>query len=561
MHQDDMESRIRNAVEHVAPDPLENILSSRGSQENAVRPAAEKRVRKKTHWTSLAAAAVLALICCGGFAAWQNASAVASVISLDVNPSIQLRVNAREKVLSADPMNEDAEVILENMELKGSQLNVAVNAIVGSLLQHGYLDRISSAILISVEDSDAQRASRLENSLMDQVNATLQNASSGAEILSQVVERTDGLEDKAAASGISVGKAALVEQVQTCNSSLDFDGLSALSVAELRQLQSAGAPAMPIGQDAAFSSALAQAGLSAADVLSCEVDPELDETPPHYEVELKTASGKWEFDVDAYTGAILNGSAATAQETRPASPSSAGSIGEAAAKRAALDHAGITDESSLKYINCWLEYDNGQPHHYQVEFQTRTARYEYEIDLTTGAVLDAETEQTASSSGPASSPSPAPSSLPSAAGRIGVETAQSIALSDAGLSASDVTGLKVELDREGGTEIYDVEFRTSGVEYDYELRASDGAILKSDWEAGKTSSTTAVSADVGAEAAKSAAFLDAGVSAESVTHLKIEADTKKGTAVYKIEFKVSDTEYEYEIRASDGAVLSRDTDH
>ena len=126
MHQDDMESRIRNAVEHVAPDPLENILSSRGSQENAVRPAAEKRVRKKTHWTSLAAAAVLALICCGGFAAWQNASAVASVISLDVNPSIQLEVNKNEKVLSATPMNDDGAEILDGMDLKGTQARLAV---------------------------------------------------------------------------------------------------------------------------------------------------------------------------------------------------------------------------------------------------------------------------------------------------------------------------------------------------------------------------------------------------------------------------------------------------
>lgn len=82
------------------------------------------------------------------------------MVSLDVNPSIQLQVNSKERVLSADALNDDAQVILEGMDLKGTQLNVAVNAIVGSLLQHGYLDKISSAILISVEDQDLQRASR-----------------------------------------------------------------------------------------------------------------------------------------------------------------------------------------------------------------------------------------------------------------------------------------------------------------------------------------------------------------------------------------------------------------
>lgn len=60
-------------------------------------------------------------------------NSVASVVSLDVNPSIQLQVNSKERVLSADALNDDAQVILEGMDLKGTQLNVAVNAIVGSL--------------------------------------------------------------------------------------------------------------------------------------------------------------------------------------------------------------------------------------------------------------------------------------------------------------------------------------------------------------------------------------------------------------------------------------------
>lgn len=119
------------------------------------------------------------------------------MVSLDVNPSIQLQVNSKERVLAADALNDDAQVILEGMDLKGTQLNVAVNAIVGSLLQHGYLDKISSAILISVEDQDLQRASQLESSLTDTVNSALQNASSGAAVLSQAIASDAELESLA----------------------------------------------------------------------------------------------------------------------------------------------------------------------------------------------------------------------------------------------------------------------------------------------------------------------------------------------------------------------------
>ena len=64
-------------------------------------------------------------------------------------------------------MNDDAHAILADMgdgeDLKGAKLDVAVNAIVGSLVRNGYLESISSAIMISVEDRDQSRAHRLQH--------------------------------------------------------------------------------------------------------------------------------------------------------------------------------------------------------------------------------------------------------------------------------------------------------------------------------------------------------------------------------------------------------------
>ena len=104
------------------------------------------------------------------------------------------------------------------------------------MLQHGYLDKISSAILISVEDQDLQRASQLESSLTDTVNSALQNVSSGAAVFSQAIASDAELESLARSSSLSVGKAALIRDVQALNSSLSLDDLSALSVEELEQL-------------------------------------------------------------------------------------------------------------------------------------------------------------------------------------------------------------------------------------------------------------------------------------------------------------------------------------
>ena len=54
------------------------------------------------------------------------------------------------------------------------------------------------------------------------------------------------------------------------------------------------------------------------------------------------------------------------------------------------------------------------------------------------------------------------------------------------------------------------------------------------------------------------AFMDADVKADEVTNLRTHLEKDDGVYVYDIEFYVGNIEYEYEIRAEDGAVLEKD---
>ena len=60
------------------------------------------------------------------------------------------------------------------------------------------------------------------------------------------------------------------------------------------------------------------------------------------------------------------------------------------------------------------------------------------------------------------------------------EEAKAIALERAELKETDVRFVKVELDRERGTAVYEVEFNHGLKEYNAEIKAEDGTILK--WE-------------------------------------------------------------------------------
>ena len=450
MTNDLMERRLSAALDKTAPDDVAGVLSRCTERKGTVVPMKKKNQRMKK-WMQ-AMAACLAVLLLGGGVLVQQAHAVTSVVSLDVNPSIELRVNSREKVVSCQALNDEAAAVLADMD--GGRDLKAVNAIVGSLVRCGYLDTLSSAILISVEDKDQARAQRLQQELTSVAGGAL--GDSQAAVLSQTVQQDKDLEKLAKANQISTGKAALIRQAMALNSSLNFEGLAKLSVEELRDLIEAGAPGMPIGMTAALEAAANYAGLTTADVADADVDPELDETPAHYEVELEVPGhGELEYRVDAYTGQVLSGPA-NVKRSAPVNPS--GDIGMEAAKSAALKHAGL---SSATFTKAERDSDDGR-WEYELEFHTATAAYEVTVDAISGSVLDYEKENLRSSS----------------TSDIGAQAAKSAALRHAGLSEGQVQELQVEWDNENGRAVYEVEFKSGGMEYEYVIDAATGSVLE-----------------------------------------------------------------------------------
>ena len=397
MTNEKMEQRLAAALEKTAPDDVNGVLSRCEERKGTVIPmTTEKTANRK--WTALIAACLAVMLLGGGGVFYQRANAVASVVSLDVNRS--------EKVLVCTPLNEDAKAILADMsngaDLKGAKLDVAVNAIVGSLVRSGYLDSISSAIMISVEDKDTARAEKLQRELTSTVDGVLQTSEAKAAVLTQTLTQDAGREQQARENKISTGKAALVNHVLALNSALKFDTLAKLSVEELKDLAEAGAPAMPIGKAAAAYAAEQYAGTTAVDSVTAEVDSELDESPAHYEVELHTAWGEFEYLVDAYTGKVLSGqkdlltTASTPNVTtkpsdqKPDPSGTAQDIGYAKAKSIALNHAGVSKNEAYD-MDIELDDEDGILV-YEVEFKSGNMEYDYEINAATGTILKYESE-------------------------------------------------------------------------------------------------------------------------------------------------------------------------
>ena len=400
MTNEKMEQRLASAVEKTAPDDVGGVLSRCEMRKGTVINMPIMKTAKRK-WTILVAACLAVVLLAGGGVLYQQANAVASVVSLDVNPSIELKVNSSEKVLVCTPLNDDAKAILADMgegaDLKGAKLDVAVNAIVGSLVRNGYLSSISSAIMISVEDKNADRAQKLQQELASAVDVALQTGESKASVLTQTVQQNAELDQQARENNISTGKAALVNRVLALNSTLKFEELAAFSVGELKDLIEAGAPAMPIGKDKALDIAVKAFGnTTSAQISYSEVDAELDETPAHYEVEIITQSGEeFEYKIDAYTGVILETKREAADGTETPSGDSSfptlDSINYAKVKAIILKYLGIS-ENNIYDMNIKLEVEDGTLV-YEVEFKSDHIEYSFKINAVTGVVLEYEAER------------------------------------------------------------------------------------------------------------------------------------------------------------------------
>ena len=490
MNHHKLKKDLRQAYERATPDLWDAVLSDCKQQKGNVIMMTTKQ---KTSWikryAGLAACLCLIIGIVFSFFSYRANNTVDTTVSLDVNPSIEIEVNKKERVLRVIPLNEDGKAIVGDLDFSGSDLNVAVYALIGSMVQNGYLNELSNSILISVDNRDPARGALLQERISRGVNEMLQGESFHGAILSQTVSHTDLLRQLAEPYGISAGRAQLIQAILSQSDRHSFEELAALSVNELNLLLNANAPGATnleligtasdkayIGEEKAKEIALHKAGVSADSLTEVHIKLDTDDGALVYEVEFVSGDYEYEIKIDALTGEILDYECerhfSAAQPTQPESW-----ISTEEAKEIALRHAGL-DAAAVTGFRCELDMEDGMAV-YEIEFYANGFEYDYKIDAATAAVLKAEKEAEESAAKPTA---PQPEQPQPATHRITGQEAKEIALRHAGLDAAAVTGFRCELDMEDGMAVYEIEFQANGYEYKYEINAVTGAVLKAEKE-------------------------------------------------------------------------------
>ncbi len=407
----EIEKRIHAAVCSATPDKLDDIMKACGIREQTEQQPERKTVylkpkKKKPAYKVFGSVAAALIICIAGVLAFGKggASEAAAIIGLDVNPSIQLSVDDNGKVIEASAVNKDGEKILDDMSLAGTDMKVAANAIVGSMLQQGFLNDISNSILVSVQAKDSAKGTSLQEELSSSLNQYLGSYALSAAVMGQCITDDSEITAFAAENGISEGKAYLIKTLAASDSRLTEAGLLKLSTQELILLASEKSsdktPAVSygevnksqyIGKDKALNIALAKAGLKKSQISGCEVEFECDDGNITYDIEFYCGSAEYEFEIDATTGNIIeyetDGDGYEGSHHKNSADNSGSKyIGRSRAKEIALAKAGLT---ALQIHDYEIELDDGE---YEIDFKYQNMEYEVDIDAKTGRVLKFDKE-------------------------------------------------------------------------------------------------------------------------------------------------------------------------
>jgi len=151
--------------------------------------------------------------------------------------------------------------------------------------------------------------------------------------------------------------------------------------------------AKKITADEAKRIALAHAKLVEKDVTFVKVELE-DNNRYEYDVDFYSRNVEYDYEIDAVSGAILSADRDIENYVIPTQPSTAAANSQTSeisverAKQIALSHAGV---ESARFKKAKLDYENGVKV-YDIEFKVGNLEYEYDINVSNGAIISSSVE-------------------------------------------------------------------------------------------------------------------------------------------------------------------------
>lgn len=146
-----------------------------------------------------------------------------STIFIDINPSINLKINKKEIVKEVIPLNEDGIIFTRDLELIDVHLDDAIDILVLEAVNNGYFTDDFANISVSTFNKSDEKASKINQKIQNRLKQNVSNIN------------INNFEEEAKEYDISPGKMAAINKAMEADSDLTFE--EALKMSEDKLLK------------------------------------------------------------------------------------------------------------------------------------------------------------------------------------------------------------------------------------------------------------------------------------------------------------------------------------
>lgn len=164
-----MENKIQDAFAqiHASPklkeDTLRFLQAERSRRSRQIERIGRIERSRRTgltgpgRWQHAFTAVCAALALVVGIGVYHTTQTPVSYVSIDVNPSVELALNRYDRVVSATAYNDDGELILDQVNVKGTRYTDAIDTIIESSAMQPYLtDRSTLTFTVAAYNPDKE---------------------------------------------------------------------------------------------------------------------------------------------------------------------------------------------------------------------------------------------------------------------------------------------------------------------------------------------------------------------------------------------------------------------
>ncbi len=460
MKNKNIKGELYNIFDNLIYSSFDNVAHKVKNNKGVVLNMKKENNKKLFYGLGFSFACVIMLFI--GIIFFKNNSNIA-IIGIDVNPSLELGINSKNKVVSVNTNNDDAIKVIGDMNLKGTDVLVAMNAIFGSMVKNGYINDSENSILISLVDGEYN-----VDKLANDVYNNLQNEKINSSILTLNTNTSDYDNELSKKYNISVSKVKLIKSIINKNSLYRFEDLSKLNTNELNILANnsinkneevstigSASTSKYISIDMVKEIVFKHAKVENKNIVNLEIEYDYENGNMIYDVEFDCNNIEYDYEVDAVSGKILESEIENKNKDSNNNNNSSNTyLSKDKIKEIALKKANVS-----KYYDYDVEFKfKGGTPIYEVEFETDSAEYDIKINAKNGNIIKYEVKN----------------KKVDTSKFISKDKAKNIVLNDA--KVTEYYDYEIELDDNE----YEISFETREYEYEYKLDARTGKILEKD---------------------------------------------------------------------------------